>query len=324
MVDISKMSETIDKALDTAKAVTTKPVMKVINQRLSNPFFLCFISSWLICNWDRVFLLLFSFSLGMEQRIEKVKAFPSNSVFFGMSIPHTHSFWYPFFASIIFVVGAPFISYVVDIIQNEVLTKKNTNDSKRKKDVLDLKISEINKNVEYEYADAKARLNAEKLNKAIEYSTTAIEEKYNDLQVKLRDVNISIKEKEDELQTQSRTYTNLSNSLSAMRDELDLKAKELMDLNSKIISNQNKLDSIKLEISRNTLPFTNGALNLHSLEGLKNLANSNASEGRVPSVTLANQMINNAISEPMSLQSLKTAEPGMVYVKPNGDGKKNN
>lgn len=65
------MSETIDKALDTVNAVTTEPVVKAVNQRLSNPFFLCFISSWVLCNWDRVLLLLFSFSLDVEQRIEK-------------------------------------------------------------------------------------------------------------------------------------------------------------------------------------------------------------------------------------------------------------
>ncbi|EAX2693284.1 hypothetical protein AIR95_19430, partial [Salmonella enterica] len=99
------MSETIDKALDAVKSVTTEPVVKAVNQRLSNPFFLCFISSWILCNWDRILLLLFSFSLDIEQRIEKIKALPSNSVFLGISIPHTHTFWYPFVASIIFVVG---------------------------------------------------------------------------------------------------------------------------------------------------------------------------------------------------------------------------
>lgn len=228
--------------------------MKVINQRLSNPFFLCFISSWIICNWDRVLLILFSFSLGMEQRIEKVKALPSNSVIFGISIPHAHTFWYPFIITVIFVVGTPFLSYVVDIIQNEVLTKKNTNDSKRKKDVLDLKINEINKNVEYEYADAKARLNAENANKAIEYSTSALEEKYSDMSVKVRDLNISIKEKENEIFAYNNSYAQVSTSLIKLRSELDLKSKELAELNSKIISNQNKLDSIKKEISNKVLP----------------------------------------------------------------------
>lgn len=52
MVDIPKMSETIDKALDAVKSVTTEPVVKAVNQRLSNPFFLCFISSWVLCNWN--------------------------------------------------------------------------------------------------------------------------------------------------------------------------------------------------------------------------------------------------------------------------------
>lgn len=256
MVDIHIMSETIDKVLDAAKAVTTEPVMKVVNQRLSNPFFLCFISSWIICNWDRILLIFFSFSMNMEQRIEKVKALPSNSVFWGVSIPHAHTLLYPFIVTVIFVVGTPFISYVVDIIQNEVLTKKNTNDSQRKQDALDLRIKEINKNVEYEYADAKARLNAENANKAIEYSTKALEDKYTDMSVRVRDLNISIKEKEQEIKAQNVSITQASDSLLMIRGELDLKGKELVELNSKIISNQKKLDGIKNEISKNTLPFT--------------------------------------------------------------------
>ncbi|SUX71884.1 Uncharacterised protein [Citrobacter freundii] len=206
MVDIPKMSETIDKALDAVKSVTTEPVVNAVNQRLSNPFFLCFISSWILCNWDRTLLLLFSFSLDIEQRIEKIKALPSNSVFFGISIPHTHTFWYPFIASVAFVIGAPFISYVVDVLQNGVLAKKNTNDSKRKQYAVDLKIEEINKNVEYKYAEAKAQLSAENENKAIELSTVALEEKYDDMQLKVRDLNFLIKEKENELQAQSRSY----------------------------------------------------------------------------------------------------------------------
>lgn len=284
MVDIPKMSETINKVLDAAQAVTTEPVIKVVNQRLSNPFFLCFISSWVLCNWDRVLLLLFSFSMGIEQRIEKVKALPSNSVFFGVSIPHTHTFWYPFIASIIFVVGAPFISYVVDIIQNGVFTKKSTNDSKRKQKALDLKIEEINKNVEYEYADAKARLNAEKANRIIELDTSALEDKYNNAQVKLRDVNEFIKEKESEAKALNNSYQNTMDSISKVRKELELKEKELMDLNAKIIANQNKLDSINQNISKNTLPFARPTLGSQGLQGL----NLNSANSTWPSEHLAN------------------------------------
>ena len=312
MVDIPKMSETINKALDAVQAATTEPVVKAVNQRLSNPFFLCFISSWIICNWDRVFLLLFSFSLDMEQRIEKVKALPSNSVFFGVSFSHAHTFWYPFIASLIFVVGTPFISYVVDILQNEVLTKKSANDSYRKQSALDLKIEEINKKVEYEYADAKARLNAEKANKTIEYDTSAIEGKYNDAQVKLRDINIAIKEKENEIQSQSSSYNKMLNSILEIRKELDLKEKELMDLNSKIIANQNKLDSINQDISKNTLPFARPTLGSQGLQGL----NLNSANSTWPSEHLANFNWGQGINWPglnsASLQTVSDLASGIT------------
>lgn len=330
MVDIPKMSETINKVLDAAQAVTTEPVIKVFNQRLSNPFFLCFISSWVLCNWDRVLLLLFSFSMGVEQRIEKVKALPSNSVFWGVSISHTHTFWYPFIASIIFVVGAPFISYVVDIIQNGVFTKKSTNDSKRKQKALDLKIEEINKNVEYEYADAKARLNAEKANRIIELDTSALEDKYNNAQVKLRDVNEFIKEKESEAKALNNSYQNTLDSISKVRKELELKEKELMDLNSRIISNQNKLDSISQEISKNTLPFakpTLGSQGFPVLQGFQGLDLSSANS-TWPGENLAklNWGLNGANWPgliPTSLQTANDVASGLIPVNhPINDGNK--
>ncbi|WP_210433813.1 hypothetical protein [Enterobacter huaxiensis] len=319
------MSETIDKVLDAAKAVTTEPVMKVINQRLSNPFFLCFISSWIICNWDRVLLLCFSFSLGMEQRIEKVKALPSNSVFWGVSLPHAHTFWYPFIITVIFVVGTPFLSYIVDIIQNEVLTKKNTNDSQRKKDVLDLKINEINKNVEYEYADAKARLNAENANKTIEYSTTALEEKYNDMSVRVRDLNISIKEKEQQIKAQNVSYTQASDSLLMIRGELDLKGKELVELNSKIISNQKKLDGIKNEISKNTLPFTTlgNIANLVDGNGISSLSGLGLSGLDSLKLNNANGLSNDAVKLSLAAKALNATDlkPAHTKAEPNKQAK---
>ncbi|HIF2545097.1 TPA: coiled-coil domain-containing protein [Salmonella enterica] len=324
MVDIPKMSETIDKALDAVKSVTTEPVVKAVNQRLSNPFFLCFISSWVLCNWDRVLLLLFSFSLDIEQRIEKIKALPSNSVFFGIGIPHTHTFWYPFVASIIFVVGTPFISYVVDVIQNGVLTKKSTNDSKRKQSALDLKIEEINKNVEYEYADAKARLNAEKANKAIEYDTSALEEKYNSAQVKLRDINVLIKEKEIEAQAVASSYHSAMNSMSKIRKELDSKENELMDLNAKIIANQNKLDSINQGISKNTLPFARPTLGSNGFQGLGlSSANSTLSGKNLAKLNWG-QGINWPNLNSASLQTVSDIASGLNSVSHNSNDEKNN
>ncbi|WP_374258033.1 hypothetical protein [Yokenella regensburgei] len=238
------MNETLSKVIDVAKTATTEPVMKVVNQRLSNPFFLCFISSWIICNWDRVLLLLFAFNLNIEQRIDKLQSLPSNSVFFDISIPHTHTFWYPFFASIVFVVGTPFISYIVDIAQNGVIAKKNENDSFRKQKGLDLKSAEITKNVEYENAESLARLTVEKQNKQIQYDTKAIERSYRELTVKLKEVNSSITEREKELASQNESYNAMLSSISEVRKELDEKEKELKGLHSKIIAQQNILDKI--------------------------------------------------------------------------------
>ncbi|HGY2939371.1 TPA: hypothetical protein ACNVB5_003363 [Citrobacter freundii] len=313
------MSETINKVLDAAQAVTTEPMIKVVNQRLSNPFFLCFISSWVLCNWDRVLLLLFSFSLGMEQRIEKVKALPSNSVFFGVSISHTHTFWYPFFASIIFVVGAPFISYVVDVIQNGVLTKKNANDSNRKQGALDLKIEEINKKVKYEYAEARARLNAEKENKAIEYDTIVLEDKFNDAQVKLRDINVSIKEKESEIQAQTNSYNNVMNAMSVVRKELESKEKELMDLNSKIIAGQNKLDAINQKIPNNTFYLAGDTLGSEGFQGI----HLNSGNSRWPSKPYWGG-VSDSDMDSANHKNVNHMGSNFIHINPNRDDEKKN
>lgn len=256
MDDNIEMSEVIDKTIEAVKAVTTVPVMKVVNQRLSNPFFLCFISSWVLCNWERVLVLIFSFGVGVEQRIEKIKLIPSNSVFFGFSIPHTHTFWYPFFAAVFFVVGYPFVSLVVDVIQNGVVEKKNANDSLRKQLELDSQMQIIAKQVQYQHSEEQERLKAKKATKQIELDTTTIERNYGEQSQRLREVEKLVKDKEEEIVSQSKQYESIMNSITKIRAELESKNEELKAINGDIIKNQNTLDNIKKEISAKVLPGT--------------------------------------------------------------------
>ncbi|GLY60088.1 hypothetical protein Pcaca05_09460 [Pectobacterium carotovorum subsp. carotovorum] len=254
MVDTAKMKEAINNTLETAKALTTEPVMKMVNQRLSNPFFLYFISSWIICNWDRVILLIFAFNLSVETRIEKIKLLPSNSVFFGFSIPHTHTIWYPFIATVFFVVGAPFISYCVDLIHNSVINKKNLNDSNRMQSDLDLKMAEIGKKVLYDYKDEQERLKARKASKEIEFDIIMLEERYSYLTSEIKTMEDVFESKKQEVDRQSEAYNQTLVSIYKLRGELDAKDKELKSVNGKIIEQQKLLDDIKKEISSNKLP----------------------------------------------------------------------
>lgn len=254
MVDILKMSETFDKVVDAAKAVTTEPVMKVVNQRLSNPFFLCFMSSWIICNWDRVLLLLFSFNHDIEQRIKIVKTLPSNSIFFGTDIAHAHTIWYPLIATVFFVVGAPFLSYCVDYIQNGVVNKKNRNDSARKQAEYDLKMDEINKRVKYENQEEQARLSEKAKTKMIDFNISSLEQQYSDLNEKIKTANDVIESNKENIILQNKSYDDVLQALSKVRDELEFKNNELKSLNGSIIAQQNRLDSIKKEIDSKVLP----------------------------------------------------------------------
>ncbi|MEQ9940674.1 hypothetical protein ABRP58_01195 [Pectobacterium aroidearum] len=248
------MKETINNTLETAKALTTEPVMKMVNQRLSNPFFLYFMSSWIICNWDRVLLLIFAFNLNIEKRIEKLKALPSNSVFWDISIPHTHTIWYPFIAAVFFVIGAPFVSYCVDLIHNGVVSKKNVNDSRRKQKDLDLKTAEIIKQVKYDNIGEQEKLKAKRVLKEIELGIDSLKEDYNELIHRMKEIDGEILFKKSNIERQEKEYRTVLELIAKTSEELDLKNNELNSLNGKIIENQKVLDYIRKEISSSKLP----------------------------------------------------------------------
>lgn len=249
------MSDNTDKIIDAVKSVTSEPVLNIVNQRLSNPFFLFFISTWMLCNWDRVLLLFFSFGVSVSERIDIIKKIPSNSVFFGISIPHTHTIWYPLIASLIYVIGSPFMSYLVDIIHNGIVNKKDKNDSERNNAKLDLKIEGIKKEVSYSYARRKAELDAEKINKEIEFDIDSLKKEREFLMAASIELDYEVKEKESRLSQSKKDYDLIIQSIANVRDELINKEISLSEINSQLISRQNKLDMMTKDISRIVLPL---------------------------------------------------------------------
>lgn len=300
------MNEAYEKTIEVVKSCTTEPVMKIVNQRLSNPFFLCFISSWLICNWDRVLLVVFLFSKGIDERIEMAKSIPSNSVFWGVSLEHAHTFWYPLIATLIFVIATPFISYRVDIIQNGVITKKKTNDSHRKQNDLDLKKAEIIKNVEFEHADEQARLTAKKATKEIELDIQTHQLNYDRLKASITDLNFDIKQKTEEARLQDVAYKGIVDSIAEVQKELDSKNKELKNINSKIIGQQKRLDDINYEISKLTIPMSSNPSEFSTFGGLGGLQGTPEPVfgSRIPSKEPIN-MNSNGFSSPSDLGTVK-------------------
>ncbi|EBN1730113.1 hypothetical protein DKN43_20705, partial [Salmonella enterica] len=111
------------------------------------------------------------------------------------------------------------------------------------------------------------------------------------------------------------------------RTELELKEKELMDLNAKIIANQNKLDDINQEISKNTLPFARPTLGSLGFQGLQGL-DLNSAKSTWPGENLAklNWGLNGANWPgliPTSLQTANDVASGLTPVNhPNNDGNK--
>lgn len=226
----------------------------MINQRLSNPIFLYFISSWIICNWDRVLLLIFAFSLNIEARIEKLKALPSNSIFFGFNIPHAHTIWYPFIATVFFVIGTPFVSYCIDLIHNGVINKRNLNDSNRMQSELDLKMLEISKKAQYAHKDEQERLAQKKKTSEIEFDIAALDKSYKKLKDDIALLESIIKSKALEVESLREEYEVLFNSVSEVRKLLDSRNNDLKNVNSDIVKNNKILDDIKNRIYSSKLP----------------------------------------------------------------------
>ncbi|EIK1685123.1 hypothetical protein LJW32_004157, partial [Salmonella enterica] len=147
----------------------------------------------------------------------------------------------------------------------------------------------------------------------------------NNAQIKLRDINELIKEKGKEVQTVTNSYYNAIDSISKVRTELELKEKELMDLNAKIITNQNKLDAINQEISKNTLPFARPTLGSSGFQGL----GLSSAESTWPGENLAKLHwgipgANWPSLIPASLQTANDLASGLIPVNhPNNDINKN-
>lgn len=116
------MNEYVKKAIDAVENAALEPIKSAILTRLSNPFFPSVLISWLILNWERVFIILFA-KIDILEKIDRVKSLPSSDYLWGVDIPHALTIYYPLFFGVLYVVLTPFISYVLFFCHNNVINK---------------------------------------------------------------------------------------------------------------------------------------------------------------------------------------------------------
>jgi predicted nucleic acid-binding Zn-ribbon protein len=105
------MSDAIKEIAGVLKDALVTPVQEAFVYRARNPFFGTMVIAWLFYNWNKVaFFFLSDFKI--IERIEYIRhKIPDNSVIFGTSIPHTHSFWFPFLWACFISLTFPFFTY---------------------------------------------------------------------------------------------------------------------------------------------------------------------------------------------------------------------
>lgn len=116
------MNENVKKAFDAVESVALEPIKSAILTRLSNPFFPSVVISWLVLNWERVFIVLFA-KINIIEKIERVKSLPSSDILWGVDIPHALTLYYPIFFGVLYVVLTPFTSYVLFFCHSNVINK---------------------------------------------------------------------------------------------------------------------------------------------------------------------------------------------------------
>ncbi|HCB5732760.1 TPA: hypothetical protein M1I42_003514 [Salmonella enterica subsp. salamae serovar 42:r:-] len=97
-----------------------------------------------------------------------------------------------------------------------------------------------------------------------------------------------------------------------------------MDLNAKIIANQNKLDSINQEISKNTLPFARPTLGSNGFQGLDLSSANSILSGKNLAKLNWGQGINWPNLNSASLQTVSDIASGLNSVSHNSNDEKKN
>ncbi|RQN03371.1 hypothetical protein [Pantoea ananatis] len=143
------MSETIKEIAGVLKDALITPVQEAFVYRARNPFFGTLVITWLVYNWNKIAFFFYS-DVNIIQRIEYIKhKIPDNSVIFGIDIPHTHSFWFPFLFACFISLTFPLFTLASIWVHKKITGKIEKLNSGKEKDRIILQkdlVIEIAKN----------------------------------------------------------------------------------------------------------------------------------------------------------------------------------
>ncbi|MGC0794320.1 hypothetical protein [Pantoea agglomerans] len=115
------MSDNLKEFIDVIKDAVSQPIKNEISYRARNAFLSTLIVSWLCYNWYRVAFFLLENKMPVLEKIYFVKnKIPDNSVFFGVSINHTHTLWYPVTWALLVSLTAPLFTYAFKVVHKKV------------------------------------------------------------------------------------------------------------------------------------------------------------------------------------------------------------
>ncbi|MEN4621239.1 hypothetical protein ABEH29_07575 [Pantoea agglomerans] len=250
------MSDAIKEIAGILKESLVTPVQEAFVYRAKNPFFGTLIISWMFYNWDKVAYFCLSKNDVLE-RINFIRTkIPDNSIIFGHSISHTHSFWFPVIWSVLLTVTYPFFTYCGIYIHRRITTKIESINSYKERTRLILQsalVVQIAKNEsararqlatdEAELEETKertvaARLNIESLKEQRNILNTqvdSLQDQKKTLELQLVETNDSVKRANNNLGLLTERYV----SFSELEDKYLIMESELSALKEFVDSKQN-------------------------------------------------------------------------------------
>ncbi|WP_147198385.1 hypothetical protein [Pantoea sp. CCBC3-3-1] len=130
------MNDAIKEFAGVVKEALVTPVQEAFVYRARNPFFGTLIISWLCYNWNKVAFFFLS-DMEVIKRIHYIREkIPDNSIFFGESIPHTHSIFFPIFWASLLSLTFPFFTYASILIHKKIFSSIESVNVQREKIVL--------------------------------------------------------------------------------------------------------------------------------------------------------------------------------------------
>lgn len=226
------MDEKLKEAIRAFKELGLEPVKEAVTHRVRNPLFGGFVLSWLFFNWAK--LLIITFGEGtILQRINFVRSMPDNSIVFGHSYSHTHTFWFPFLISIFLTLVSPFISYVLDLAHDRIIKKTEKNKFERQASILGAKSSLIDAEVKSDTQKETALLAVRAQQEISRADIAKSNANIDSLKKESESLHEQIKTNESTNDSLKNELLTASNKLSAINSQFLLEESKLIDMESK-------------------------------------------------------------------------------------------